>query len=95
MAICEHTGNILHAPDEILDKLPDCQAKEGRHKCCICAYNYGKILSNIPVDFGPSSACKHNKFAPDIVWNTISEAQAGNARHKCAYTAYQKGAATP
>ena len=95
MATCEHTGNTLHAPDTVLDGLPECQAKEGRHKCCICAYNYGKILTTISVDFGTSSSCKHNKSVPDVVWNAISEAQAGNARHKCAYTAYQEGVAAP
>jgi hypothetical protein len=36
---CLTTGR--RAPREMLEQLPRCQAAEGRHACCICAYHEG------------------------------------------------------
>ena len=36
---CPVTG--LRAPVDMLDALPRCQAAEGRHVCCVCAYHTG------------------------------------------------------
>lgn len=36
---CPVTG--LRAPVEMLNALPGCQAAEGRHVCCVCAYHAG------------------------------------------------------
>lgn len=32
---------LRRAPREMLESLPRCQAAEGRHTCCICAYHEG------------------------------------------------------
>ena len=33
------------APVEMLEALPSCQAAEGRHVCCVCAYHEGFIAA--------------------------------------------------
>ena len=91
MAKCKHGTPYKKAPDSVIDSLPECQAGEGRHKCCICAYNEGLEVAKGKRFSGLQGKCPHGVAAPTPVLEKLPVYQGGTQRHKCVYTAYQLG----
>lgn len=90
---CKH-GNT--APPDSLQNLPFSQAGPERHKCVVCAFNYGyeaglqESISKIskPVY---SYSCGHGNNAPLTIIDDLPESQGGTGRHRCAVCAFSKG----
>lgn len=87
MSICNH--NIDDELASLIISLPDGQAGTGRHKCAICAYEKGKIKTDIKNK--ELEWCKHNNYAPLSVLERLPDAQGGAGRHKCVICAYAVG----
>lgn len=85
---CKH---IRKAPVVILETLPDSQAGTGRHKCVVCAYQYGYNDGKIRYFAKQLESCNHGNSAPVDVLRKLSQSQAGTGRHKCAVCAYVEG----
>lgn len=91
MAQCEHGDPYKTAPDLVIASLPECQAGEGRHKCCICAYNEGMEVAKGKKFPGLQGKCPDDVAAPIDMLRKLPVNQGGIQRHKCVYTAYQLG----
>lgn len=80
------------APDEVVDRLSDCQAGEGRHKCAVCAYHHGVEAGAGKRFAGPSQECDQgHAAAPLDMLRALPHSQAGPHRHRCAYEAFAVG----
>ncbi len=91
MATCEHNGKVNSAPDSVIESLPEGQAKAGRHKCVICAYNEGLAVKKGKQFKGIADTCSHGAAVPRDMLDGLPENQGGLGRHKCAYSAFQAG----
>lgn len=80
------------APNEVIDRLSDCQAGEGRHKCAVCAYHHGVEAGTGKRFAGPSQECDQgHAVAPLDMLRALPHSQAGPHRHRCAYEAFAAG----
>lgn len=83
------------APNEVIRRLSDCQAGEGRHKCAVCAYHHGVEAGAGKRFAGPSQECDQgHATAPLDMLRALPHSQAGPHRHRCAYEAFQAGKET-
>lgn len=89
MVSCAHG---FAAPDEVITRLPICQAGEGRHRCAVCAYGEGLRSSQGLVFAGPAHVCdQDHASAPADMLKALPISQAGPQRHRCVYQAFQEG----
>jgi len=92
------TENCRHghsAPWEVIENLHDSQAKAGRHKCCVCAYDegygIGRTQSVLPGG-APADECQQGLRAPREMLESLPDSQAyAEGRHRCAICAYHRG----
>jgi Holliday junction resolvase-like predicted endonuclease/rubredoxin len=81
--------------EEEITILGDNQGGKGRHKCVICAYNYGLKDGRLDQEFSSLMSfetCKHGNQAPIERIKDIHSNQIGDqGRHKCLVCAYELG----
>ncbi|MEA3383080.1 MAG: DUF3883 domain-containing protein [Campylobacterota bacterium] len=92
MQICEQ-NNSMSKND--IDELGYNQGGVGRHKCVICAYNYGledgQLHKNL-LDKTGYETCEHGSQAPIYRIESIHDNQkSSQGRHKCLICAYELG----
>lgn len=93
LIVCEDNNEIT---ENILHILPTNQGGVGRHKCVVCAFQYGiedgRLNTDKTEELNNIEICKHGSFAPVKRLDYIHDNQKhGEGRHKCLICAYHIG----